>query len=167
MFIKTTGALRKAVSCMRDGIARLKEATSLSSAGDTQAPVATSPRQTSPIISQFGHQTDYADLPQSPAMREILAGRVDLLEQVGWSAQQGVVGDGLPRRLQANHEAELAEHCRLLTQDKLTLQAGQRLLAGMFPKPPEPEPTPAPPRRQRSYPPLTDLLAARPKARPN
>ena len=100
-------------------------------------------------------------------MRDILDGRVGLVEQLGWSGERGVVPDGLPRRLLTNHEAELAEHQRLLADDRLALDAGSRRLAGLFPKPPEPAPPHPKPRRRRVYSPISDMLAERPRARPH
>jgi hypothetical protein len=103
----------------------------------------------------------------SPAMEDILSERPMILKQIGWSAEQGMVPDGAPLRLRASHEAELAEHQRLLIEDKHALRAGLNRLAALFPVPPAPEPEALPPPRSRKFPPLGDLLAQRPNQRSN
>lgn len=99
----------------------------------------------------------------SPVMTDIMSEREELLGEIAWVAEQGVVLDGLPQQLLASHEAELAEHRRLLAEDHTALQAGLRRLDAAFPAPPPPVPEPPVPPRPRRFPPLGELLAQRPR----
>jgi hypothetical protein len=164
--IKSCGAARKVIAPLAQRCtSRLKALISKDGAAASAHP------QKAPPITLLSHHTpEPPALPASSAMRVIKDGRAGLLDQLGWSAQQGVVGDGIVRRLLANHEAELAEHQRLLTQDGLTMETLELRLSALFPPLPEPEPEPAPPpapRRQRVYPVLGDMLSDRPKSRPH
>lgn len=135
------------------------------------SPSTTSPQtkatDDAPVSHRLGRPAQKPTQRMSPAMQDILAERLTVLEQIGWSAEQGMVPDGQPRRLLSNHEAELTEHRRLLTEDRLALQAGLRRLAALFPPPAAPEPEPPVPPRRRDFSPLGDLLAQRRKSRLN
>jgi|GEM_PF-6439619 len=96
-------------------------------------------------------------------MADILSERPVVIGEIGWAAEQGMVPDGLPWRLLGTHEAELAEHRRLLAEDQAALQAGLRRLDAVFPAPPPLAPAPPVPPRPRHYKPLGELLAQRPK----
>lgn len=157
--LKPCRAGYKAVASLaRNRAAKLKG--QMSQSGDKEPAAPESDKSSS---SGAWHGAEEGSLPLSPAMRDILAERPGILVQIGWMAEQGVVVDGPPLRLRANHEAELAEHRCLLVGDRLTLQAGLLHLEGLFPPLPEPEPQPPLPPRRRYFPPLGDLLAQRPK----
>lgn len=86
-------------------------------------------------------------------MQVIMADRDDLKAQIEAAAKCGYVPDGLALSLLANHEDELAERRRLLTEVVHQLQACLRRLAAMAPPPkPEPEPRPEPRKRRFSKP---------------
>lgn len=146
----------------RSCVGRIKELASQASKTPPETPAADIPAS-----RQFQRRGQPAALPVSTTLQYILAERLATTEQIGWAAEQGMVPDGIPRRLLANHESELTEHRRLLAEDRHALQAGLRRLAALFPLPPAPEPQPPEPPRRRAFPPLGDLLAQRPKGRLN
>jgi hypothetical protein len=104
-------------------------------------------------------------VPEQATIVMLHAERSGLLEQITRAATQGIVPDGLPRQLLANHEAERAEHRRLLEEDRQHLCAGLRGLNARYPAPPPPEPQPPVQPKPRSYPSIGDLLGQRPAGR--
>lgn len=91
-------------------------------------------------------------LPSEPTpMQIIMDRRVRLEAQIEAAADCGYVRDSLATSLLANHEDELAERRRLLTDLEHQLQASLRRLNALCPAPPEPEPAPLPAPRPRQF----------------
>lgn len=91
-------------------------------------------------------------VPSEPTpMQIIMDRRVGLEAQIEAAADCGYVRDSLATSLLANHEDELAERRRLLTDLEHQLQASLRRLNALCPAPPEPEPAPIPPPRPRKF----------------
>ena len=92
-------------------------------------------------------------------MQIIMDRREGLEAQAEASARRGYIGEGLPFSLLENHEDELAERRRLLTELQRGLTAGLLKLGSLCPLAPEPEPAPLPPPRPRKFTPPSDWFA--------